>query len=142
MPVEGFLARGAGQAGAIALPAQVQLNQMLKPAWLRFAENRPHQSRRLRVRQVAGIAQHPRDQIRRAPAGQFQAHVVVELQRQRIHVGEGSGQRLIPRPKVGGITERPGLPEKVRRTFKTKPASRSAVVGDRHGPAPQTRAER
>jgi len=142
MPVESFLGGSPGQAGTIALAAQVKLNQMLKPARLGPAENRPHQGRRLGVRQVAGVAQHPRNQVRRSPTGQFQAHVMVELKRQRVHIREGFGQGLIPRPQVGGITEHAGLSKEVRRTFKTKPTGRSAVVGDRHGPAPQAPAER
>ena len=69
----------------------------------------------------------------------FQVHIVIEFQREQVHIGQCLGQLIIPGAEIGNIAHGHGLVEEVGGGLEAEAECRAAVVAERKWPATQTR---
>ncbi len=87
---------------------------------------------------MAVVAEHARNEHRRAATHIFHVDVVIELNGQQVHVGETFDQRLVPASKVSDVRQRRGVAEEVVPAFDAKAEGWPAVVADRQRLTVQT----
>jgi hypothetical protein len=84
------------QHRAIAFPAHVQLDQMLKSFRSRVLENGVQQLGGLFIGKMAVVPQDALDQVLGTIAVPFHGHVVIEFQCQKIDFFQGPRQFMVP----------------------------------------------
>ena len=130
-PFDDGLGRGHGQCRAIALPAQVQLDEPLKVLPDRTAQQLVQEFGGLLVGKMPIVAQNAGDQQRMPAAGALHFHIVVEFESQEVHVTKRRDEPIVPRAKVGRVAERPRGLGRLADPPETETEGRPAVVPQR-----------
>src|SRR4029077_4952395 len=119
----------------VAVAAEVQLDDVPQADGGRVTSALLEEPRSLYVREGPELSQNTLDQPARASTGQLQLDVVVEFQREDIDIGQVAGERRLPGPQVGDITDGPVRSRGTRFGFDPKSKRRAPVMLEGQRPA-------